>query len=44
MSNERISVSVKPWHETGVRTGSWTTMGSERSREICFHRKKSMQP
>lgn len=32
------------FHETGVRTESWTTMGSERSREICFHRKKSMQP
>lgn len=28
----------------GVRTESWTTMGSERSREICFHRKKSTQP
>lgn len=49
MISEELKAIVDKFKEQGkmnlgVRTESWTTMGSERSREICFHMKKSMQP
>ena len=49
MISEELKAIVDKFKEQGkmnlgVRTESWTTMGSERSREICFHRKKSMWP